>query len=107
MNKKTNKSTKKTHKRSDSLAMSAMKDIPSAKSNAKEITGIVKESGKTTGYQISGDKIVSREQGVKMAKAGQLKGVGIATNKGSEYIKSLPDSKHRNNLSDLPTISAK
>ena len=40
-----------------------------------------------------------------MAKAGEIKGVGIAHRKGSEYLKSLPDDTEENNLGNLPSIS--
>ena len=41
-----------------------------------------------------------------MAKAGEIKGVGVAHRKDSEYLKSLPDGSEGNNLGNLPSISA-
>ena len=87
------------------LPMSALDDIPQAKSDACEITGLVKESGRVTGYQLSSGSIISKEEGVSMAKAGGIKGVGIAHRNGKEYLKSLPDETEDNNLSHLPTVS--
>ncbi|MBD5513849.1 MAG: DUF3892 domain-containing protein [Lachnospiraceae bacterium] len=87
------------------LAMNAFDDIPKAKSNAKDIVGLVKSSGHITGYQLSDGNIVSKEHGVEMAKHGEIKGVGIAHNKDTEYLKSLPDGEEGNNLGNLPSIS--
>lgn len=90
-----------------SLAMNALDDIPHPKENAKSITGLVKESGRVTGYQLSDGKIVAKEEGVSLAKNGDIKGVGIAHRDGNEYLKSLPDGTEDNNLSHLPTVSSK
>lgn len=88
------------------LPKAAMDEIPTPKENAKSITGLVKESGRITGYQLSDNRIVSREEGVSLAKAGEIKGVGIAHNKDTEYLKSIPDDTEDNNLSSLPTVKA-
>ena len=82
----------------------AFKEIPEVQPDAKEITALVKDGGTVKGYQLSDGSIVSKEQGVELAKKGQIVGVGIATNKGTEYLKSLPDVKEGNNLGSLPTI---
>lgn len=87
------------------LAYAALDDVPTPKSDAKEIVGLVKSSGRITGYQLSDGSIVSREDGVSMAKAGEIQGVGIAHRKDSEYLKSLPDGTENNNLGNLPSIS--
>lgn len=87
-----------------SLPMSALDDIPQPKANACEITGLVKESGRVTGYQLSSGNIVTKEEGVALAKAGDIKGVGISHRNGQEYLKSLPDQTEDNNLSHLPTV---
>lgn len=89
-----------------SLAMNALDDIPEPKADAKSITGLVKESGRVTGYQLSDGKIVNKETGVSLAKSGEIKGVGVAHRDGSEYLKSLPDGTQDNNLSHLPTVSS-
>ena len=86
------------------LPMAAMDDIPTPRPDAVSITGLVKEQGRITGYQLSDDRIVSREEGVSLAKAGDIKGVGIAHNKDTEYLKSIPDDSESNNLSSLPTV---
>lgn len=88
-----------------SLPMMALSDIPEAKDNAKQIVALVKESGKTTGYKLSDGQTVSKAEGVSMAKNGDIEGVGVATNQGTEYLKSLPDGDESNNLGNLPSIS--
>lgn len=87
------------------LAYAALDDIPTPKADAKEIIGLVKSSGRITGYRLSDGATVSKEEGVAMAKAGDIKGVGVAHRKDTEYLKSLPDSKEDNNLGNLPSIS--
>lgn len=88
-----------------SLAMNTLDDIPQPSSDAKDIVGLVKSSGKVTGYQLSDGATVSKEEGVSMAKAGEINGVGIAHRNGSEYLKTLPDGTENNNLSNLPSVS--
>ena len=92
------------NKDNSSLPLAAMDDIPTPKGDALSITGLVKEKGKVCGYQLSDDRIVSREEGVEMAKAGQIRGVGIAHKNDTVYLKSSPDGTERNNLSSLPTV---
>lgn len=87
-----------------SSAINTLDDIPKPSANAKEITGLVKQGGKVTGYQLSDDRIVDKEEGVALAKAGEIAGVGIAHRKGTEYLKSIPDGTDDNNLSHLPTV---
>ncbi len=87
------------------LPYAALDDVPNPKSDAKEIVGLVKSSGKISGYQLSDGNTVSKEEGVSMAKAGDIKGVGIAHRKDSEYLKALPDGTESNNLSNLPSIT--
>ena len=87
------------------LAYAALDDVPRPKSDAKEIVGLVKSSGRITGYQFSDGATVSKEEGVAMAKAGEIQGVGIAHRKDSEYLKSLPDGTETNNLGNLPSVS--
>ena len=40
-----------------------------------------------------------------MAKAGDIKGVGVAHRKDSEYLKALPDGTESNNLGNLPSVT--
>ncbi|MCL2610476.1 MAG: DUF3892 domain-containing protein [Defluviitaleaceae bacterium] len=87
------------------LPLLAFSEIPEAQADAKEITALVKTSGTITGYQLSDGSVVDKAEGVALARQGQIAGVGIATNKGTEYLKSLPDVIEANNLGSLPTIS--
>ena len=87
------------------LAQNTLDQIPRAKSDAREIVGLVKHSGKIDGYQLSDGSTVSKEEGVKMAKAGDIKGVGVAHRGDTEYLKSIPDNSDDNNLGSLPSVS--
>lgn len=87
------------------LAYAALDDVPQTKADAKEIVGLVKSSGRITGYQLSDGSTVSKEEGVSMAKAGEIQGVGIAHRNDTEYLKSLPDGTEENNLGNLPSVS--
>ena len=88
-----------------SLAYAALDEVPTPKADAKEIVGLVKSSGRITGYQLSDGETVSKEEGVSMAKSGEIQGVGIAHRKDTEYLKSLPDGTESNNLGNLPSVS--
>lgn len=89
----------------EALARNTLDDIPQTKSDAKEIVGLVKSSGRITGYQLSDGSTVSKEEGVALAKEGEIKNVGIAHRKDTEYLKSLPDGTEENNLGNLPSVS--
>ncbi len=88
------------------LPMAALDEIPETCSNAKEIVALIKRSGKIAGYQLSDGQTVSKDEGVAMAKAGEIQGVGIAHRGNTEYLKALPDGNENNNLGNLPTASA-
>lgn len=87
------------------LAYAALDEIPKPKADAKEIVGLVKQGGKISGYQLSDGETVSKEEGVAMAKAGEIQGVGVAHRKDTQYLKSLPDGSENNNLGNLPSVS--
>lgn len=89
----------------ETLARNTLDDIPKPKSDAKEIVGLTKSSGRITGYQLSDGTTVSKEEGVALAKDGGIKGVGIAHRRDTEYLKSLPDDSENNNLGNLPSVS--
>ncbi len=86
------------------LPKAALDEIPTPSADAVSITGLVKSKGRITGYQLSDERIVSREEGVSLAKSGKIKDVGIAHKKETEYLKSIPDGSEGNNLSALPTV---
>lgn len=87
------------------LAKNTLDSIPHAKPDAKDIVGLVKSEGRVNGYQLSDGSTVSKEEGVAMAKDGDINGVGIAHRDGKEYLKSIPDGNENNNLSNLPSVS--
>ena len=87
------------------LVKNTLDQIPQANSNAKRIVGLLKEGGRITGYQLSDNSIVEKQQAVNMAKQGQIAGVGIAHRGETEYLKSIPDDSENNNLGNLPAVS--
>jgi len=87
------------------LVMHTLDQVPQVNSNAKRIVGLVKEGGRITGYQLSDNSIVEKQQAVDMAKQGQIAGVGIAHREDTEYLKSIPDGSENNNLGNLPSVS--
>ena len=89
------------------LVKQTLDQIPHPNANAKKIVGLVKEKGTVTGYQLSDNSIVAKQQAVAMAKQGQIEGVGIAHRGSTEYLKSIPDGSENNNLSHLPTVASK
>ena len=90
---------------SAALPLMAMKEIPQAHSNAAEISALVKDGGRVTGYQLSTGETLTKQEGVALAKQGGIKGVGISERDGDEYLKSIPDGTENNNLSNLPSVS--
>jgi len=88
------------------LPMLAMKEIPTPRADACRITGLSKQSGRVTGYQLSDGRMMGKGDAVALARQGGIAGVGIATRKGNEYLKSLPDGKQGNNLNSLPTVNS-
>ncbi|WP_315080538.1 DUF3892 domain-containing protein [uncultured Clostridium sp.] len=82
------------------------KEVTTPNSNAQSISAVIKNSGEITGYELSNGQRISKEEGVKMAKDGNIAGVSVSVSrKGEEYLRSLPDQNESNNLSALPTIS--
>ncbi len=87
------------------LPININKEVPTPNNNAQSITAVVKKSGEIVGYELSNGERISKEQGVQMAKEGQIKGVAVGVSKkGEEYLRSLPDQNENNNLSSLPTV---
>ena len=90
---------------SKELVKQTLDQIPQTNANAKRIVGLIKKSGKITGYQLSDNSIVEKQQAVNMAKQGRIAGVGIAHRGDTEYLKSIPDGSENNNLGNLPSVS--
>ena len=89
----------------NNLVKNTLDQIPQAGPNAKRIVGLVKESGRITGYKLSDESIVSKPAAVSMAKQGQIAGVGIAHRGDTEYLKSIPNGDENDNLGNLPSVS--
>ena len=87
------------------LVKQTLDQIPQTKDNARQIVGLVKQSGRITGYQLSDNTVVDKQQAVDMAKQGEIAGVGIAHRGDTQYLKSLPDGSENNNLGNLPSVS--
>ena len=87
------------------LVKQTLDQIPQANANAKHIVGLVKQGGKITGYQLSDNTIVEKQQAVNMAKQGQIADVGIAHRGDTEYLKSIPNDNENDNLGNLPSVS--
>lgn len=87
------------------LVKQTLDQIPEANANAKRIIGLVKEGGRITGYQLSDNTVVEKQQAVNMAKQGQIAGVGIAHRGDTEYLKAIPNGSENDNLGNLPSIS--
>ncbi len=82
------------------------KVVPTPKSDAQEITKVVKHGGLIVGYELQNGHQIDKAAAVEMAKRGQIIGVGVGVSaKGEEYLRSLPDGDESNNLSNLPTIT--
>lgn len=89
----------------NNLAKNTLDQIPQANSDAKRIVGLVKEGGRITGYQLSDNEIVEKQQAVAMARQGKIAGVGIAHRGDAEYLKSIPNGSENDNLGNLPSVS--
>ena len=87
------------------IIKNTLDQIPNANPDAKRIVGLIKTSGKVTGYQLSDQRIVSKPQAVSMAKQGEIAGVGIAHRKDNEYLKAIPNGNENDNLDNLPSVS--
>ena len=81
------------------------KEVPTPNADAVRICKLVKHDGDVVGYELSNGQRVTKDEGIHMAKMGEIAGVAVATNKGNEYLRSLPDENENNNLGNLPSIT--
>lgn len=86
------------------LARNTLDFVPDANPNAQHITALVKKSGRITGYRLSDGSLITKDEGIALAKSGSIAGVGIAHRGNTEYLKSIPDGTDDNNLGNLPTV---
>ena len=80
-------------------------NIPTPKDNAKTIIGLIKSKGKVTGYQLSDNTKVDRDEAVSMASQGMISGVAIAHKGDTKYLKSIPNGSESDNLGNLPSLT--
>ena len=78
-------------------------NIPTPKDNAKTIIGLIKSEGKVTGYKLSDNTNISKEEAISMASQGMISGVGIAHKGDTKYLKSIPNGSEGDNLGNLPS----
>lgn len=78
---------------------------PVVNKDAQSIKRLIKTGGRVSGYELSNGQMLSKSEGVALAKQGGIRGVAIATRNGNEYLRSYPDSKENNNLGNLPSRS--
>ncbi len=80
-------------------------NIPTPKDNAKMIIGLIKSEGKVTGYKLSDNTNVSKDEAISMASQGMISGVGIAHKGDTKYLKSIPNGSESDNLGNLPSFT--
>ena len=76
---------------------------PNPRPDAQSITRLIRRGGRVEGYELSDGTVLSKPEGVALAKEGGFRGVAVAVRNGSEYLRSLPDGKEQNNLGSLPS----
>lgn len=86
----------------NNLPLQTFQNISTANSNACQITAQIKQNGNVVGYSLSNGTDVDLATAVDLTKKNQIANVGVATNQGVEYLRSLPDNNSSNNLSNLP-----
>ncbi len=77
---------------------------PVPNKDAREIAKLVRKDGRVSGYELSDGTVLSKREGVALAKQGGIRGVAIASRNGNEYLRSLPDGRESNNLGNLPSM---
>ncbi len=70
----------------NNLARNTLDQIPTPAPDARNITALVKEGGKVTGYQLSDNTVLDKTQAVELAREGGFRGVGIAHRGDTEYL---------------------
>lgn len=77
---------------------------PVPRPDARSIARLVRRGGRVEGYELSDGAMLTKEEGVTLAKQGGIRGVAVAVRNGSEYLRSLPDGQEQNNLGSLPSV---
>ena len=77
---------------------------PVPRPDARSIARLVRRGGRVEGYELSDGAMLTKEEGVALAKQGGIRGVAVAVRNGSEYLRSLPDGQEQTNLGSLPSV---
>ena len=51
---------------------------PVPNKDAKTITGLIRKNGKVSGYELSDGRVLSKREGVALAKQGDIRGVALS-----------------------------
>ena len=86
------------------LPMNINLGTPVPRPDARSIARLVRRGGRVEGYELSDGAMLTKEEGVALAKQGGIRGVAVAVRNGSEYLRSLPDGQEQNNLGSLPSV---
>jgi hypothetical protein len=70
------------------------------------ITGVKHNSkGELISYKLDNGSVISKNEGIALAKQGKIEGVTVGVSKsGEEYLRSMPDDRESNNLDNLSEI---
>ena len=72
---------------------------------ALRITGRREDSnGANTHYRLSDDRVVTREEAVRMHRRGLLPDYHIYERDGVEYLRDNPDTRESDNIDNQPLI---
>lgn len=67
------------------------------------VSKVMEKEGKVAGYELSNGQYVDVQEAVQMANNGEISGVIVAkTRYGGECLRTMPDGKEGNNITELP-----
>lgn len=78
---------------------------PVPNKDAKSITGLVRKNGKVSGYELSDGRVLSKREGVALAKQGGIGAWPSPAATAASTCAPSPDGTASNNLGDLPSSS--
>ena len=61
---------------------------PVPRPDARSIARLVRRGGRVEGYELSDGAMLTKEEGVALAKQGGIRGVAVAVRNGSEYLRA-------------------
>lgn len=72
---------------------------------ALRVTGRREDAnGANTHYRLNDDRIVTRDEAVRMCRLGLLPGYNIIRVNGVEYLRDNPDTRESDNIDNQPLI---